>query len=158
MVTPPRLVTEYAVEYVAAATRHLLREREAGYPRAVEAGRMTEDAAAHGLIVMRAVAAQWAWVIGDAPLPEWSAETLGHFGAAEPMLADEMKTAAARAHDRAAAAPGDPERREWAAIFDALTYWQQLAPLMPRAINVGLGRRQCLAFHASLRQPLRRAA
>lgn len=156
--TLPRLVTEYALDYVAAATRHLMREREAGYSRAVEAGKMTEADAAHGLIVMRAVAAQWAWVIGDTPLPEWSAETFGHFGAAERMLATEMQTAAARAHDRAAAVPDDAERRQWAEIFDALTYWQQLAPMMPRAIDVGLGRRQCLAFHAALRQPLRRAA
>lgn len=156
----PRLVTEHALDYVATATRHLLREREAGYPRAVEAGKMTEDDAEHGLAVMRAVAAQWTWVIGDTPLPEWDAETLGHFGMSEAMLAAAIASDATRARYRAEDVPDDPKRRAWAAIFDALAWWQQfdMPRPIPRAIDLGQWLRQQRAFHAALRPTYRKAA
>lgn len=124
--TRPRLAWPEHHAYLAAATVHLLRQREAGYPALVTKGAMTEAAAGAKLELSRVLVAQWIWATDPAqpPLPPLAADRPGHFGAWSRELADELAETAATARARAADRPLDRDRAMLADLCDALAWYQ----------------------------------
>lgn len=122
----PRLAQANALDYCAEAVEYLLREREATYPRLADKGTITAEAAETGIALMRAIAAQWRWVIDPAhpPAPAFDPEK-GDFGFHNYLLAAEMNRVAARARERATKKPDDFRACELADLCEALAWYQQ---------------------------------
>jgi hypothetical protein len=124
-VTPPRLACITTREYLAAATVHILREREAKYPAAVTAGKMTPEASATGMELMRCIVAQWRWAIDPAQpdAPAFDYDT-GQFGTPNHVLEAELRRVADRARALALRNPVDFATGEMADICEALAWYQ----------------------------------
>ncbi|MEG3151783.1 hypothetical protein U1769_17970 [Sphingomonas sp. ZT3P38] len=132
----PRIVRQHDYPYCAAATRHLLREREDKYPALVTAGKLTASAAAEGLERLRCIVAQWKWVIDPAcpPAPPFDPDT-GDFGAHNYLLAAEMRRIATATRRRADHYPDSFEVCELADLCEALAWYQaDLVPGLARIV------------------------
>lgn len=127
----PRLADYRFRDYCAAAAAHLLRGREANYPGMIEAGKITVEASEEAQQLLRALVAQWRWVMDPTkPLrPAWGAET-GYFGRHNWLLVDELATIVTRARAQADREPSF-KRREMADLCEALAWHQQ--PLSGRS-------------------------
>lgn len=115
----------------AAKVEQLLAEREARYPALVEAGKLSEEDAANGLILLRALAAQWRWAIETAQ-PALPIEPLSPFGASVVDLAAETRRIAERARAMADRSPGDDRAAETADLCEVIAWWQHIDGCGPR--------------------------
>nr|WP_241488518.1 hypothetical protein [Sphingomonas sanguinis] len=94
---PPRRAD---LEDIATTAINLLKQRDAGYPKAVEEKKMTQDAADRGLRIMAGVAKLWRLVIDAAPLPDPS-DWLGSFATGWEEMREETAVIAHRARQMA---------------------------------------------------------
>lgn len=135
--TRPRLADPHRLDYCAAAARYLLAEREAAYPRLVETGKLTQDAADRGLAVMRSVVAQWRWIVDPAapPLPPFDF-TSAIFGAFNGQMVAELDRVATAARQRAARAPDDRDAADLADLCEALAWHQADEAGVARIVSI----------------------
>lgn len=115
-------------DYCAEAARHLLLERERRYPAAIEAGKITPEVAAYSIGLARCVDREWQWVIDPTapPAPAFDHHR-GEFGAHNHLLAAELRASAERARALADRAPDDARAAVIAALYAALSWYQQPA-------------------------------
>ncbi|WP_242095451.1 hypothetical protein [Sphingomonas sp. CROZ-RG-20F-R02-07] len=135
MIGIPRHACHHLRDYCAAATVHLLREREARYPALVNAGKVTAEDAATRLELALAIVAQWRWVVDPAApvLPAFGER--GYFGAHGFEMRDELATAARRQRAVADRNPDNADAAELADLYEAVAWWQQGHPGDARIIT-----------------------
>lgn len=116
---------------LCATIETILREREAGYPAAIDAGKLSAAAAERSLALCRAMVAEWRWATDPAApdLPPFGA--FGHFGVYNFELAAEAATIATRAAARAQARPADADAARRADLCAAIAWLQQCQPDCP---------------------------
>ncbi|RIA37508.1 hypothetical protein DFR49_3393 [Hephaestia caeni] len=152
----PRLAHE--IDALADAARYLLRQREAQYPRLIEAGKLKQADAVEKLERARALVAQWNWAADRTAGPiDWEAHdpNRGAFGPWNYELLDEITTAAARQRIAADRVPNDAGAARLADLYAALAWWQAECAGVARIVMETDVRRR-----GALRQPdrLREAA
>lgn len=126
MTIAPRLAQSNALDYLAEAVTFLLKDHEARYPRLVAQGKITPDEAEHGLNLMRAIDAQWRWVMDPAhpPAPAYDDDS-GEFGFLNFHLAAKMAKMAEKTRAIATSKPGDFRAQEMADLCEGLAWFQQ---------------------------------
>ncbi|WP_230781540.1 hypothetical protein [Sphingomonas sp. Leaf37] len=110
----------------ARAAINLLRTREAAYPAAIEAGKITPADADRGLHLTRCIVEQWRWIMDKAwpPCPQFD-ECTDRFGAYNFELAAEITRAAERQRAIAKRKPADEAAAQLADLFEALAWHQR---------------------------------
>jgi hypothetical protein len=109
---------------IATTAVNLLKQRETGYPKAVEEKKMTQDAADRGLRIMAGVAKLWRLVIDAAPLPDPS-EWLATFATGWEEMREETAVVAQRARQMARNNPDQRQLRVQAELAEALAWHHQ---------------------------------
>ena len=112
----PKFADEWPA--LAQVANHILAARVAGFPAAVEAGKMTPEAAARGIRISTALATLWQAVTRRTDIPPLDAKW--------SEMADDLATAAARA-----AGKQMPAGEDYPACVAALAWHAQ--PWMPGA-------------------------
>jgi hypothetical protein len=128
MTDRPRLAWPEHYAYLAAATVHLLRLREQGYPALITAHKLPAATAAAKLEQSRCLVAQWRWATDPAQpaLPLWG--DTGRFGAWARELRDELADTGRTTRARADARADDADAAELADLVDALLWYQHDGP------------------------------
>jgi hypothetical protein len=112
-----------ATDALCFVARDILRNRQEGYPAAVESGKLSPDASADGLRIAAAIAADWTIAIElSNHFPEFAPQELAaplDF-TAQATPAERIATLeAVRAH------PGVTGRPDYAEIVEALLWWER---------------------------------
>lgn len=128
----PRHTNPFWYEYaeLARLARHLLTQRENGYPKLVYAQKMTEQEAADGIHNMAAAAQLMHAMIGYS--------RIGTLPATRWAMHDDLSAAARRARQMADQKPNSPAHQDTAWGVEAIAYWMQPWDRKSRAARTSL--------------------